>query len=80
MRCCLGQGVYQEAERLFRQVLAIFEKVHGSNHPHVAAALGSLSGSLEKQVRKPAFPEHYLCEVDGFTRASALQHGPERLM
>lgn len=43
-----AQGNYTEAEPLYQQALAIYDKTLGPEHPHV---LDILAGSLQRQVR-----------------------------
>lgn len=45
------QGKHNEAELLFKRAVAIYDNVHGPGHPDVAAPLGNLVTSLEKNVR-----------------------------
>ena len=40
-----------EAERLYRRSLAIYEKALGQDHPDVAASLNNIAALLEKKVR-----------------------------
>ncbi|CAM9285208.1 unnamed protein product, partial [Ectocarpus sp. 13 AM-2016] len=42
-------GKYSEAEPLFKQTLAIYEKVLGPEHPDVALSLNNLAVFLEGQ-------------------------------
>ena len=50
---------FDEAEKLQRQALAIFEKAYGTKHLHTAAALHNLGAILLKQ-EKPKEAEKYL--------------------
>lgn len=45
------QGNYAEAEPLYEQSQAVFEKVLGPDHPEVATSLNNRAVLLEAQVR-----------------------------
>ena len=45
------QGRYRDAEPLYKRSLAIDEKAHGPEHPHVATSLNNLAGLYEAQAR-----------------------------
>ncbi|CAM9139001.1 unnamed protein product [Ectocarpus sp. 13 AM-2016] len=45
------QGIYAEAEPLYAQCQAIFEKTLGSGHPNVATLLNNRAEMLSKQMR-----------------------------
>jgi len=46
----LGQGKYEEADRLYKDALAIDEKVLGPDHPHVARDFNNRARLMETQV------------------------------
>lgn len=46
-----AQGIYEEAEGLYKRSLRIYEKVLGSGHPDVAVALNDLAMLYHGQVR-----------------------------
>ena len=46
-----AQGLYAEAEPLFKRALAIREKALGPEHPHVAKSLENYAGLLRKTYR-----------------------------
>lgn len=45
------QGKYAEAELLYEKAIKIWEKVHGHDHPKVAAGLNNRAELLRVQVR-----------------------------
>jgi Tfp pilus assembly protein PilF len=46
------QGKYTEAEPLFKQSLAIYEKALGPEHPHVATVLRNMAECFKKTGKK----------------------------
>ena len=45
------QGMYEEAEPLYKRCLVIDERVYGPDHPEVATDLNNWAILLESQVR-----------------------------
>ncbi len=54
-----ARGRYQEAEQLFRQVLAVRERVLGDAHPDTLATRNEVAWMLGKQGRYEEAEEHY---------------------
>lgn len=47
----VSQGHYDEAEKLYRRTLAIWEKASGPEHGNVETVLSDLAGCLKHQVK-----------------------------
>lgn len=77
--CFRGQRKYGEAEPLYREALAIGEKVYGHHHPEVATNLYNLAALLQSRVRPVLLTElsHWtkvlLGSLEAFESAVARQ-------
>jgi Tetratricopeptide repeat len=52
-----GQGKYEEAEMIYRQILALREKVLGREHPDTVLIRRALDGCLESRCNQSSAPQ-----------------------
>src|SRR5262245_33806306 len=50
---------YDEAKRMFRRAIALFEQTEGADHPDVAAAIGNLGSVYEEECDYPEAEKCY---------------------